>query len=157
VRRLRSRIGIAAALGVGALVLLAGAQAIPYGRAHDNPTPTQSVRFPDARSQRLFATACGDCHSDRTRWPWYSNVAPMSWLVQKDVDEGRGILNVSEWDKPQPDIGEVVDKINGGGMPPWQYKLIHGDSDLSKPDRAYLAAALQRMYRQDPPPTRGRG
>ena len=58
-------------------------------------------------------------------------MAPVSWLVQRDVDEGRGILNFSEWDKTQPDIGEVVEQVQSGEMPPLQYKLIHGGARLS--------------------------
>ena len=79
----------------------------------------------------------------------------MSWLVQRDVDDGRGILNVSEWDKPQPDLGEVLEQVKGGGMPPTQYKLIHADARLSKAERAELAAALERLYRRDPPAATG--
>lgn len=156
-RRLRTRIGLIGTILVGGLGLLLLAQLVPYGRSHAQPRATRPVAFPSPRAHQLFVQACGDCHSDRTRWPWYSNVAPMSWLVQKDVDDGRGILNVSEWDKPQPDIGEVVDQIQGGGMPPLQYKLIHGGSDLSKADRAFLARALTRMYERDPPPAGGVG
>jgi mono/diheme cytochrome c family protein len=154
-RTLHRRIGLLGTLVVVALGLLLLAQAVPYGRDHADPTATKPVALTSARAERLFTQACGDCHSDRTRWPWYSNVAPMSWLVQKDVDEGRGILNVSEWDKPQPDVGEVVEQIRGGGMPPWQYKLIHGDADLSKGDRAFLAAAMTELYRRNPPATGG--
>jgi hypothetical protein len=70
-------------------VLLALIQLVPYGRAHKDPTPTREARFHDARTQELFDGACADCHSDHTSWPLYSNVAPISWLVQNDVDGGR--------------------------------------------------------------------
>jgi mono/diheme cytochrome c family protein len=94
------------AIGLFGLFLLI--QLVPYGRDHANPPVTKSPAFVGAQTEQLFNTACGDCHSNLTTWPWYSNVAPVSWLVQSDVDEGRGVMNFSEWDKPQPSIDEVV-------------------------------------------------
>ena len=75
-----------------------------------NPPVTQEPKWDSARTRQLAADSCFDCHSNLTKWRWYSNVAPMSWLVQSDVDGGRAALNFSEWDKPQ-DAG--VDH-NGG-------------------------------------------
>jgi mono/diheme cytochrome c family protein len=150
-RRPRSRLGIFGAIVLGALVLLALAQAVPYGRAHADPKATRPVSFATAHERQLFARACGDCHSDRTRWPWYSNVAPMSWLVQHDVEDGRQILNLSEWDRPQPGLDEVTGVIGEGEMPPWQYTLIHGDAKLSSADRRDLAAAFAHLYTRTPP------
>src|SRR3954454_5848325 len=154
-RSLRARVGLVGVIVLGALAVLALSQAVPYGRSHGNPRPTRSARFATLSDKRLFAAACGDCHSDRTRWPWYSNVAPMSWLVQNDVEGGRNNLNVSEWDKPQPDLSEVIGQVKGGGMPPLQYKLIHSGARLSKAERSELVAALMRLYRRDPPTVGG--
>lgn len=151
-RALRARVGTLATIAIGLVAVLVLAQAVPYGRSHANPHPTKPVAFVSAHGKQLFAAACGDCHSDLTRWPWYSNIAPISWLAQRDVDEGRGALNVSEWDKPQPELGDVVEQITGSGMPPWQFKLTHSDADLSKSQRTELAAELTRMYQRDPPP-----
>ena len=94
----------------------------------------------------MFAGACGDCHSDHTTWPWYSNVAPVSWLVQKDVDDGRRVFNTSRWDQPQPALGDVVEQTLGSEMPPVQYKLVHGASRLSSAERRTLATGLRRTY-----------
>src|SRR4051794_1546658 len=156
-RRLTQRLGIFGTIFVGLLAALLLLQLVPYGRSHANPRPSRPARFATAKDQQLFATACGDCHSDETRWPWYSNVAPMSWLVQHDVEDGRGEFNVSEWDRSQPDVGEVVEQVQSGGLPPWQYKLIHGDARLSKAQRTALAGALQRLYQRDPPAAVGGG
>jgi mono/diheme cytochrome c family protein len=142
----RIRIGILVAAG---LFLLA--QLIPYGRGHDNPPVTQAVKWDSPRTQQLFTDACGACHSNLTSWPADSYVAPSSWLVQKDVDEGRGILNVSEWDKPQQGAGEAADAVTGGEMPPLQYKLMHSSARLSDSEKQDLADGLTRTFQQDPP------
>jgi hypothetical protein len=105
---------------------LALIQLVPYGRAHEDPHATREAQFANADTRRLFDGACADCHSDHTSWPLYSNIAPVSWLVQRDVDGGRRRMNLSEWDKRQPDLAEVQRVILRGGMPPLQYKVIHG-------------------------------
>jgi hypothetical protein len=138
-------------LALGAIVVLALIQLVPYGRAHEDPTPTRQVRFNDARTQKLFDGACADCHSDHTTWPLYSNVAPISWLVQNDVDGGRRRMNLSEWDRRQPDLDEIQKVIVGGGMPPLQYKVIHGGGRLSSAERQQLAAGFRAMFASQPP------
>ncbi len=133
---------------VGVFVLI---QAVPYGRAHDNPPATRAAQWPDPGAEQLAEQSCYDCHSNLTTWRWYTNIAPASWLVTKDVNEGRGILNFSEWDKPQPDLGELSESISGGGMPPLQYTLPHPSTKLSADEKAQLIAGLQQLYAQDPP------
>jgi Haem-binding domain len=90
--RLLSRVAL------GAIAVLLLIQLVPYGRAHNAPRATREARFPSASTQRLFDSASADCHSDHTSWPLYSNVAPVSWLVQHDVEDGRRRMNLSEWD-----------------------------------------------------------
>ncbi|HJV08531.1 MAG TPA: heme-binding domain-containing protein, partial [Acidimicrobiales bacterium] len=85
-------------LRIGAIVvgaLLLALQLVPYGRDHTNPPVTAGTSWPTAEGRRLAGAACYDCHSNETKWPIYSFVAPMSWLVQRDVDEGRRKLNFS--------------------------------------------------------------
>jgi hypothetical protein len=135
---------------LGVLVLLVLIQLVPYGRAHTDPKASQQVRFSDARVQRLFNGACADCHSDHTSWPLYSNVAPVSWLVQRDVDEGRSVMNLSEWDKDHPDLEEVQRVILGGGMPPLQYKVIHGGGRLSSAEKRQLAEGFRQLFNSSP-------
>jgi len=151
---LRRGLRLAAIVVVGGFLLV---QLVPYGRDHTNPPGTRTVHWDGARTARLAAAACGDCHSDRTRWPWYTNVAPASWLVQQDVKGGREALNFSEWDRGQPGIDEVVEAVSGGGMPPVQYRLIHSGSRLSAAERDALIAGLRRTYAADPPPPGGGG
>jgi mono/diheme cytochrome c family protein len=136
----------------GAAVALLLAQLVPYGRAHDNPPVTKSVVWDSAATERLARGACYDCHSNETVWPWYSNVAPMSWLVQSDVDGGREHLNFSEWNRPQDaDAAEIVESVQSGEMPPFQYKPLHAGGRLSAAERQALASGLERTLRADPP------
>jgi hypothetical protein len=105
-----------AAIGLGVLSIVI--QFVPYGRDHSNPVGGKRIAWDSKRTQRLMTGACMDCHSSETRWPWYSNVAPVSWLVQKDVDEGRGELNLSTG---SAEVDEMIETIREGSMPPWQY------------------------------------
>jgi len=135
---------------LGVLIGFLAVQLIPYGHSHHNPAVTKSPRWDSPRTQQLFAGACGDCHSNQTSWPWYSYVAPSSWLVKHDVDDGREAMNVSHWDQPQPDSGELAEQIQGGEMPPTQYKIIHGAARLSAAEKAALVRGIQRTWAADP-------
>ena len=118
--------------GVGVVGLFALIQAVPYGRNHTNPAVLAEPAWDSPATRALAARACFDCHSNLTKWRWYSNVAPVSWLIQKDVDGGRSQFNFSEWNRPQDvSIGDVVDSIRGGSMPPWFYTLPHPSASLS--------------------------
>ena len=136
---------------LGLLALLVLIQLVPYGRAHTDPHATREAPFANASTQRLFDGACADCHSDHTSWPVYSDIAPISWLVQRDVDDGRRRMNLSEWDKDQPELGEVERSILGGGMPPLQYKVVHGKGRLSSAQRRQLAAGFHALFASRPP------
>ncbi len=72
-------------------------QAVPYGRNHANSPNRTEPTWDSPTTRQLAVRACYDCHSNETIWPWYSNVAPVSWLVQRDVEEGRDEVNFSEW------------------------------------------------------------
>jgi mono/diheme cytochrome c family protein len=146
---MRRRALWAAAILVGAFLLI---QAVPYGRAHSNPKPSRQAAWTDPAARGVFKDACADCHSDHTNWRWYTNVAPASWLVQNDVDGGRSRFNVSEWDTPQPAVDALVQQIDGGGMPPLQYKLVHPSARLSAARKRRLVAGVRALYAADPPP-----
>ena len=75
---------------VAGVVVFGLIQLVPYGRDHANPPVTREVKWDSPRTRALAAGACFDCHSNLTTWPWYSNVAPVSWLVYADVVGGRG-------------------------------------------------------------------
>ncbi len=110
---------------------------------------TREPAWDSPRTRALAAHACFDCHSNLTHWPWYSNIAPVSWLTQRDVDDGRSALNFSEWDRSQDaGVGDIVDAVNGGGMPPWYFKLMHPKARLSKAEKADLVAGLQQTLQR---------
>jgi len=139
-------------VALGLVALLALAQAVPYGRDHSNPPVTAAPAWDSPQTERLFRTACGDCHSNLTRWPWYTNVAPVSWLVQRDVDEGRSKLNLSELGRGEVEIGEIDEAIRGGGMPPLQYRIIHRDAALSDQEKDALIRGLTASLAATPVP-----
>jgi hypothetical protein len=124
---------------VGALLV---AQLVPYGRDHTNPAVTAEPPWNAPATRALAERACFDCHSNETRWPWYSNVAPLSWLVQADVAEGRRDLNFSEWTRRYEEAGESGETVRNHEMPPQSYLLLHPAAKLSNVEREQLAAGL---------------
>jgi hypothetical protein len=144
------RWGLVGALGAFVLI-----QLVPYGRDHTNPPVTQAAAFAPGPGLELARGACFDCHSNETAWPWYTNIAPASWLVQRDVEGGRETVNFSEWDRPQPEVDELLEVIRDGDMPPTSYTLIHPEARLTDAQRATLLDAMRRMLRDSPPIAEG--
>ena len=143
---------VALRVGLAALVLLVVIQLVPYGRDHTNPPVTQAAQL-DPGTRAIVTEACADCHSNLTRWPWYTNVAPASWFAASDVDGGRKTLNFSEWDRAQPAVDELAEVIASGQMPPRKYRVLpnHAKARLSDAEKARLIAGLRRLYATDPP------
>lgn len=125
---------------LGIFVLM---QFVPYGRNHTNPPVRQEPAWDSPQTAALARRACFDCHSNQTQWPWYSNLAPVSWLVQRDVDEGRRKLNFSEWDRPQKNAEEAAEQVQKGEMPPWFYLPLHAPARLSQAEKQALMDGLQ--------------
>lgn len=140
-------------VAIAAIAAFALIQLVPYGRTHANPPARSQPSWDSPRTKALFAQACGACHSNLTTWPWYSDVAPVSWLVQHDVEDGRGRFDVSEWrQQPQPPAEQVAEVVRSGAMPPLQYTLIHSEARLSSAQKAQLAAGLLRTFQNSPLP-----
>jgi Haem-binding domain len=131
-------------VGLGAVGVFVLIQAVPYGWSHSNPAVTANAPWPSAEAESLARAACYDCHSNETDWPVYSYVAPMSWLVRRDVESGRDELNFSEWDH-DGDAHDAAHEIEDGTMPPRTYTLMHPDARLSDEAEAALIAALETM------------
>jgi hypothetical protein len=135
---------------LGGLVLfLILIQIIPYGRKHTNPSFGSEPPWNSARTRELFFQACKDCHSHATVWPWYSHVAPASWLIQSDVDEGRSYLNVSDWPGKQDAAARAAEVVREREMPPWFYTPLHPKARLSSQNRLELVNGLVLTFAPD--------
>ena len=135
---------------LGVLGALLAVQLIPYGRNHTNPPVIGEPAWDTPATRALARQACFDCHSNETQWPAYASIAPASWLVQRDVDEGRAALNFSEWTRPQQEAKESPEEVLEGEMPPAAYALIHAHARLSTADRQQLAQGLARTIGRAP-------
>lgn len=97
----------------------------------------------------ILARSCNDCHSNRTDWVWYSNVAPASWFMAYHVEEGRIELNFSEWGKlsqgkASRKLEEICEQVNAGEMPIWNYVLLHPSAHLTDADKKALCDWAKR-------------
>lgn len=91
----------------------------------------------------ILKSTCYDCHSSQTKYPWYSHVAPVSWLVARDVKEGREKLNFSDWDKNNKrhkirQLENIKEEVQQGEMPMAIYTFIHRDAKLTEAQKKLL-------------------
>jgi mono/diheme cytochrome c family protein len=133
-------------VGAAAVVLMGVIQLVPYGRDHRNPPVTQEPQWDRPETRALAVRACFDCHSNETVWPWYTLIAPVSWLTQYDVDEGRRTLNYSEWNRGQREARESAKSVRSGEMPPWFYMLPRPHARLTAAERTTLIAGLEATF-----------
>ena len=122
------------------LVLLAIIQFVPVQKS--NPPSGAEIDAP-LEVKQVFRRACYDCHSTETLWPWYSSVAPVSWLVARDVREGRVQVNFTAWkamdsEKEAELIGEIWEEVEDGEMPPWFYRWAHRESRITDREKALI-------------------
>ncbi len=142
-----------ALLAVVPLVVIV--QLLPFGRDHVNPATRTEPQWDSPQTRDLAVRACFDCHSNETAWPWYSNVAPVSWLIQRDVSSGRRHLNFSEWNRPQRETRGAGKQVQEGEMPPFYYVLMHPEASLSAAEKALLAGGIQKTLGGATQPSRG--
>ena len=141
--------------GIGLLAVFVGIQFISEPRT--NPPVTREVKWDAPATRELAKRACFACHTNQTAWPWYSHVAPMSFLVVGHVNDGRRRMNFSEWDKPQRATFKDVDEnISDGEMPIWNYVLVHRQAKLTPAEKTQLIDGLRATFLQDPPIRRQR-
>ena len=114
------------------VVLVLLIQFLPYGHTHTKPPVVKEPNWNSPETRQITQKACFDCHSNETIWPWYSNIAPMSWLVQRDVDVARSRMNFSDWGRISVEVGEIIEIVSEGEMPPFQYLLMHPGARLSE-------------------------
>ncbi|HXB73919.1 MAG TPA: heme-binding domain-containing protein [Candidatus Acidoferrales bacterium] len=135
--RLKKRLGI---LSISLVGLLAVASVLtPPDQSGDAGRPLLAGASIDPKLLSLFERSCGDCHTERTVYPWYSYVGPVSWLVQSDVARGRRHLNLSRWNdyplvRRERSLSEIANQVKDGDMPLPYYTLIHRHASLSAAD-----------------------
>jgi hypothetical protein len=115
-------------------------QFVPIDRS--NPPVTAEIPAPP-EVKIILKRACYDCHSNETVWSWYSQIAPFSWLLARDVQGGRAELNFSTWDQYSTKeqvkkMKESWEEVQEGEMPPWYYLPVHRDAALAEADRQVL-------------------
>jgi len=128
--------------GVAALALI---QLIPVNRT--NPPVVTHVKWDSPQTQTLFQRACADCHSNETTWPWYAYIAPVSWLVARDVYQGRQRFNISDLNTSSPRYSRMASEIGrtieSGRMPMGIYLPMHPNARLTPAEMQALANGLQ--------------
>lgn len=129
-------------------ILLAGIiifgliQLLPIGKDHTNPPMVSEPNWNSPATRASAKEHCFQCHSNETEWPWYSNIAPGSWLIYADVVNGRRHFNFSDWNARPGELDEMVYVINKGEMPPIQYWIFHPGSRLSPAQKQSLIDGL---------------
>jgi hypothetical protein len=132
---------------IGVVVALVVIQLVPVDRS--NPPATGEIEAP-ADVMGLLERSCYDCHSGETRWPWYSRIAPVSWLVAHDVAEGREHVDFSSWKQLPPGkrahaLEEIEEVIEEQEMPLWYYLPLHPEAGLDDADRERLVAWAREL------------
>ncbi len=139
---------------VGVLIVLLVLAAVPPLLYQNNPPVQQEPAWDSPQTRALAVRACFDCHSDQTRWPWFTKIPPGSWLAVFDTIRGRRHLNFSQWGTAQGrgergerggrDIAEV---IRNGSMPPGNYTMLHPDAVLNAQEQQQLIQGLQNSLK----------
>ncbi len=128
------------------LVIAAAAQFIRPERTNPQTDPALSIRNDSLLTPAvlgLIERACFDCHTNETNWPWYSSVTPVNFLVARDVSEGRGHLNLSQWLSQPParrasSLERMYDEVSDGAMPLPPYLILHPEASLTDDEKKML-------------------
>jgi len=138
-----------ALVGVVAAVIAAASGSLvhPFGTlgSPDNSQVILRDAQIDPETLALVQRACQNCHSEKTVWPWYSRVAPASWLLERDVQQARMHMNLSRWQDYSPDerlglLSEIGSAVRNREMPVQRYLLLHSEARLTDAER-------QQIYR----------
>ncbi|WP_242920344.1 heme-binding domain-containing protein [Pontibacter liquoris] len=136
---------------VGILVLLVLMQFIRIDKTNPPVDPAKefvTIANPPQDVTLILRESCYDCHSNTTKYPWYSNVAPVSWFLKNHIDEGRRELNFSEWGsytakKANHKLEEAIELVENGEMPMTSYTLLHAEAKLTKEEKEKLISWLK--------------
>ncbi|MEY3366462.1 MAG: hypothetical protein RLZ74_1228 [Actinomycetota bacterium] len=130
---------------IATLVTFLAIQLVPYGRNHSNPPVTGEPQWANTETRDLMVRACFGCHSNQVVYPAYASVAPISWVVQSHIDEGRQKVNYSEFDQRQRGADETLEVIVEGSMPPFYYTMFgrHPEAKLTESELQTLIAGIK--------------
>jgi hypothetical protein len=125
-------------------------QLIPYGRTLTNPAPVTEPEWNSPRTRELVESACYDCHSNQTTWPWYAKVAPASWLVYTNVTDARKTLNFNELKPGQGEqmVDKMVRLVETADMPPFMYQTVHPAPRFSSAERLAVINGLLATFQK---------
>ena len=142
---------LAVIISIGVFVLI---QLIPINRDNPITDPDAEIKL-QGEISLIIQTACYDCHSNNTQCPWYSYVAPVSWLVASDVHDGREEINFSQWNTYSAKrigrkLQEIVDEVKEEEMPLPLYLITHSEADLDEAQRTVLIN-WAKTYLENPP------
>lgn len=152
-RKLMGLVLIVAGLAAACACLFVAIQFVPTGVSTENPPVVAEPAWDSPATRALAERACFDCHSNETRWPWYTRIAPMAWLVARDVADGRETLNFSAWgtagagNERGEAVEELAEVIREGEMPPASYLLLHPEARLTPDEQQQLLDGLQQSLR----------
>jgi hypothetical protein len=142
-------------------ILFLAAQVIRPNMTNPPVDESRTLRAKAQVSPEVYAImerACNDCHSNKTEWPWYSQITPVSWYLARHVEEGRRELNVSDWarydnKRAARKLGEICDQVKAGQMPLSSYVALHPSAKLSDADKQKLCEwTEQESARLSAPP-----
>jgi Haem-binding domain len=144
-----------AKVATAAVVVFAGMQAIPVDRRNSPLDSSRTIFASEAMPVNVAGVlrrSCQDCHSNQTHWPWYSYVAPMSWIVASDVHKARRQMNFSEWagyseKKREERLNGICEQVVNGDMPEGKYALIHRRARVSEDERRAVCQWVESAQR----------
>lgn len=129
-------------IGLSAVAILFVLQLILVKQ--ENPAVKNSPNWDSPETKATFMRVCGDCHSNETKWPWYSHIPPVSFLVEYDVKEGREHFNISEY--VADDGVKSAHEFKTGEMPMWIYTIMHSEAVLSETESAEFIRGLEATF-----------
>jgi hypothetical protein len=120
--------------------------AVDYSRDHTNPPVVSEPKWSSPEVRQLAVRACYQCHSNESSWPWYSNIAPASWLLYDHVTKAREFVNFSDWCRADGQSSDgFEDEMTSGGMPLSDYTALHPEAVLTAAERDTLTTELVRL------------
>ncbi len=125
----------------GAFILM---QIMPYHYAPTNPPVVATPQWDSPRTAELAARSCNNCHSNQTQWPWYSYLAPASWEIHRTVQQGRAVMNFSDWKPLRIDAQRAAGAVYIHYMPLKRYLLLDPSADLTDQEAIELSEGLRK-------------